>query len=394
MLLLFIGIAAVIYNFATRATEDIKKGNTTAAALANARDALIGYAAGNASQPGVLPCPDSDNDGSADSPCGALGVTAIGRLPWKTLGLESLRDGSAECLWYGVSANFKNSGLSGPAVVNSDSAGTLGVYDNNGTVIHAASTVAAIIFAPGEGFSAQNRAPAGSTTCGGNNDAAAYLDSYTVGATTYNNATGSGTNSFIAAPADQTSQFNDKLLPLTTTALLSVVEMRVLRELRTALRTYRMNNGYFPGANPYGASYNCGYTTWQGRPPLNITVTCSAWANWGAELPAWFGTNNWQTVIYYAVSPCRVGGVPLIPIIQNAINNLCTLFGDLTVAGTWPVDAVVFTAGQSIAALGQARPCANVSACLDDGENRNGDSIFVQPVASTTNNDRVLIVWP
>jgi hypothetical protein len=396
VLLLLVGVSAVIYTFATRASAEISRDKATAAALAQARDAIIGYAAAHTDQPGVLPCPDSDNDGSADSPCEALGVTAIGRLPWKTLGLESLRDGSGECLWYAVSGNFKNSGVSGPAVVNSDSAGTLAVYNSNGSAAHAASKVAAIVFAPGETMAGQDRTPAGTTICGGNVDAAAYLDSYTAGATTYNNATGTGTNSFVTAPADTASRFNDKLLPLTTTALFAVVERRVLREMRTALRTYRAVNGYFPSANPYGvATYNCSYTSWQARLPLNVNAGCGAWADWAGSLPAWFGTNNWQQVTYYAVSACRVGTVP-IAIIQNAITTICNVAtpADLTVAGTPNIHAVVFTAGAAIAALGQARPCANVSACLDDAANRDGNSIFVQPVASATNNDRVLIVWP
>lgn len=390
VLVLFMGVAAIVYNFATRATNDIKKGETTAVALAQARDALIGYAASSSTQPGVLPCPDNDNDGSADAPCGVLGATALGRLPWRTLGMDSLRDGSAECLWYAVSANFKNSGVSGPASINSDSIGTLAVYDGNGTVTHAASEVAAIVFTPGEALPGQNRAPVGATTCGGNVNAAAYLDSYTVGATTYNNATGSGTNSFIAVSTDQTNQFNDRLLPLTTKALFSVVEMRILRELRTALRTYRSTNGYFPGANPYGASTNCFYTTWQGRPPLNIGLGCPLQANWGA-LPSWFGTNNWQNVTYYAVSPCTVGPAGAL---QGSVDLLCSALGRLTVGTNPNIDAVVFTAGRAIAALGQARPCANVSACLDDALNRDLNDIFVEPVASATNNDRVLIVWP
>jgi hypothetical protein len=261
----------------------------------------------------------------------------------------------------------------------------------NGAAVHAASEVAAILFAPGDVLSGQDRAAAGTTTCGGNTNAAAYLDSFTAGATTYNNATGSGTNSFVAGPADMSSQFNDTVLPLTTKALFSVVERRVLREMRTALRTYRTNNGYFPSANPYTvATYNCVYTAWQARLPLNINAGCLAFANWGAELPGWFRTNNWQTVTYYAVSPCRVGFVG--GFVQTFIDSLCDNNGDLTVAGTSPVHAVVFTAGQAIS--GQARPCANVSACLDDFQNQNLDSTFIQPVASATNNDRVLIVWP
>lgn len=62
-------------------------------ALTEARDALAGFAAtyrdSHAGQVLVtFPCPDTDNDGIADPPCGATDVSAIGRLPWKTLGIR------------------------------------------------------------------------------------------------------------------------------------------------------------------------------------------------------------------------------------------------------------------------------------------------------------------
>src|SRR5215470_17126053 len=69
-------------------------------ALAQAQAALIAYAAGHPTLPGRLPCPDVDNDGVEDAPCGAVGANQLGRLPWKTLGIPDLRDGSGECLWY------------------------------------------------------------------------------------------------------------------------------------------------------------------------------------------------------------------------------------------------------------------------------------------------------
>src|SRR5215470_7444650 len=72
-------------------------------ALAAAQQALIAYAASNRTLPGRLPCPDTTNTGVADTSCGAAGQNQIGRLPWKTLGLTDLRDGSGECLWYAVS---------------------------------------------------------------------------------------------------------------------------------------------------------------------------------------------------------------------------------------------------------------------------------------------------
>jgi hypothetical protein len=33
----------------------------------------------------------------------------MGRLPRKTPGLDALKDGSGECLWYAVSGTYKNS---------------------------------------------------------------------------------------------------------------------------------------------------------------------------------------------------------------------------------------------------------------------------------------------
>lgn len=46
----------------------------------------------------VLPCPDgAGTEGIAASSCPAI---AQGWLPWKSLGLPPLRDGSGTCLWY------------------------------------------------------------------------------------------------------------------------------------------------------------------------------------------------------------------------------------------------------------------------------------------------------
>src|ERR1700686_451826 len=74
--LLLIGVGAALFAFMLPASQAIERAKVTAAALAQAKAALIGYAASNPNQPGVLPCPDKFNDGSAFSPCGATGVTA------------------------------------------------------------------------------------------------------------------------------------------------------------------------------------------------------------------------------------------------------------------------------------------------------------------------------
>jgi type II secretory pathway pseudopilin PulG len=339
-------IGTLVIGFTGDLARQNRKQQQTTEALAKAKEALIGYAAKDPNKPGVLPCPDSNNDGSADSPCGAIGVTAIGRLPWRTLRLSDLRDGSGECLWYAVSANFKDSGTSAPAIVNSDSPGTLVIND-----------------APGDLVLGQDRTPSSTTVCGGNTTAANYLEG--------GNQNGAATNIFVTAQA--TNTFNDKLLPITSNELFSVVEMRVLHEMRNALVIYRSNNPYFPFANLYtDPTYSCNPGASQGRLPLNIGSTCPGLGNWGPELPAWFFPNYWQNVTYYAVSQT----------------------GNLSVDGNPSVTAVVFTAGSAIAALGQNRPCASVSDCLEGPENTNGDNVFVSPVRSATTNDRLLIVSP
>src|SRR5262245_11131637 len=98
VLLLGVGVSAVIYNFVTPARDAQERERITAAALAQAKQALIGFAAGvtlgGAARPGDLPCPDQDNDGDADAvPACDTPALALGRFPWKTLGLPDLRDG-------------------------------------------------------------------------------------------------------------------------------------------------------------------------------------------------------------------------------------------------------------------------------------------------------------
>jgi hypothetical protein len=79
----------------------------------------------------------------------------VGRLPWKTLGLPDLRDAAGERLWYAISDSLRDQG-----VVNSNSAGQLAVYDGvSGAAL--ASSVVAVIIAPGTELAGQNRSVSG-----------------------------------------------------------------------------------------------------------------------------------------------------------------------------------------------------------------------------------------
>lgn len=157
--------------------------NQTAKVLAQAKQALLGYALTYAEthsgQPqGYLPCPDNDGDGSAQLSCSGQGESVIGRLPWRTLGLPPLRDGSGECLWYAVSGSYKNSRKK---ILTSDTDGLFIVKNANGGTIAGttpAERAIAIIFAPGKMVDGQtNRASTNITLCGDNVQAIDYLDS-------------------------------------------------------------------------------------------------------------------------------------------------------------------------------------------------------------------------
>lgn len=191
-LVLGVAAAALLVSTLTRKAAQMKAEENTAAALAQAKDALIGDAAiyrdtnpdtGGWTDKvwGYLPCPDTDNDGTADGPCGAKNVTVAGRLPWRTLGLPPLRDGAGECLWYVVSGRAKNN----PAtdVLNWDTTGQIEVRSAAGQVLAAPGshdTPWAVLIAPGAALGGQDRTPAGATPCGGNAALAAYVEGLTL----------------------------------------------------------------------------------------------------------------------------------------------------------------------------------------------------------------------
>ncbi|MFY9329380.1 MAG: hypothetical protein WAO76_15395 [Georgfuchsia sp.] len=177
----------------------------TQTAIVQAKEALIGYALRYREDQtaqdhpdrvyGYLPLPDlgtarNNNISCTQEGCdaanfsgNALNTTVIGRLPWRTLGLDSLRDSSGECLWYIVSGSHQRIQQSEP--MNWDTLGQLDIVVANGSsALVSALTSAhdrpvAVIFSPGPPLPGQDRST--STTddvsqCGGNYDAKNYLD--------------------------------------------------------------------------------------------------------------------------------------------------------------------------------------------------------------------------
>lgn len=333
----------------------IAQKNKTNQALAMAKQALLAYSAevitgaingalltcnNNCPRPGDLPCPDIDNDGSADPPCAA---TTAGRLPWKTMGLGDIRDGSGERLWYAVSNQYKNNPRILP--LNSDSLGTISYRNNIGNMIYNATTrsgLAAVVISPGATLTRldnviQNR------TAAFENVANNYLD-IAIGEDNADFIDGT-TNGFISGEIEIGNQkiLNDTILPITSAEVNTVMETRVLTEVMQAIlynfcpgranfksRTCIsllgsgindylpdpaaitdntcLGNGYITNSD---CSSNAGISI--GRIPIGGNTSPALNAGWenqnfnsilqGKSLNNWFQQNAWRELIFYAVAP-------------------------------------------------------------------------------------------
>ena len=295
----------------------IERERKTTAALALAKQALIGRATSDASLPGSLPCPDLKthiagtnvpDDGIADLFAGTNCPSYIGRLPWRTLGLPDLRDADGERLWYALSSNFRD--FASHVTINDVTPGTLSVAGNA-----PATNIAAVVFAPGAPLTGQSRGGSAERA-----NVANYLDG----------TNASGGSAFVALAAS--SAFNDRLAVITVADLMAVVEKRVAYEISAVLNKYFLANSVLPTPAsasdatclPAGDASLClpSGSTATGILPRNL----GAGTGWpGVVFPAWFNT-NWRTSVSYAV----VAECTSLPACAN------TTFSPMTDAGLFP----------------------------------------------------------
>lgn len=240
LIILIVGGAAMLLRSLSSTALRIERERITADALAKAREALIGYAVTygdtHTTSPeanGYLPCPDANGgnpEGSAEPNCGNKNVSQLGRLPWRTLGLGTLRDGNGECLWYAVSGTYKDNPKTD--IMDWDSCGLFQVLAANGVILAGQtedSQAVAAIFSPGTVLSSpgQNRAPDGTAPlCGGNYTAGNYLDSdTTIGASnSAPSTTANGVSRFFTAGSTQ--QVNDQIIFITKNDIFNAVKKR------------------------------------------------------------------------------------------------------------------------------------------------------------------------
>ncbi len=357
LLVLLVGGSCALLNDAKSLAQRAKleESRKTTEALAEAKAALIGYAVGvnllppnscttnlsRCPRPGDLPCPDRNNDGRAeDSPpsgtfpdhCNDVSGAdptrrRLARLPWRTLGLPDLRDGSGERLWYAVSNKFKVrdrmacSSTTSPNCLNSDARGaisvTVGGEDTDGdgdpdlqeTVHDGAnpdewtpSGAIAVIFSPGQPLTRQDGVTQDRTgDCQAMSDAHCakqYLDKG-IAEDNGDFAEGNG-NGFIQGDIVRCSTgncsvvVNDRLLTITYQDLIPALEKRVVGEVLACVRAYAKAHG---GRVPWAASKD--------------DVTCSD----PGDTPDGCYSDNYSSL--HGSAPVRFGRIPDYPFAQT-----------------------------------------------------------------------------
>lgn len=313
VLLLLSGLAGLVW-YQGQSTQ-LSAMQHTLRSLALAQQALLAYAQQpltstqcemNCPRPGDLPCPDRDNDGIAETSCS--NTARLGRLPWKTLGIGDVRDGSGERLWYAVSIRYKNNPRLLP--LNVETAGTWTVSNAQGLLWDATrgGGAAAVLIAPmqpllrADGWQQQREAS-------GSEVARHYLDIHAAGD---NAAPAENTvNGFVMAP--ESGQFNDVVWPLTATRLHQHMQKQVLAELKRHLRCQTFPCSSFPAPAAFSDPGCLGYAALSagqclpaaagpGRLPVDADGHWPQQAQHvldGQSRHHWFQQNGWREQVLY-----------------------------------------------------------------------------------------------
>jgi type II secretory pathway pseudopilin PulG len=229
VVILLLAASGALFSLLDGRSVKIERDKKTAAVLAEAKLALIGFAIGKTpvNEAGYLPNPDFHlspiiAEGSQVGVAAATDITVLGKFPWYSLNTPPFKDGWNECLWYVVSG--RNKANPQTAVLNWDTLGQIDVIDDGGNTL--ASNLAALIVSPGRALAGQDRSLVAADTpqCGGSYDAINYLDAYDAthaiaGAVNYfatstNHRQAPNTNSKVFVLA-QNSDYNDRFVFVT-----------------------------------------------------------------------------------------------------------------------------------------------------------------------------------
>jgi hypothetical protein len=226
-------IAAYLLVAKLRGASDVTadRRSHNAEVLNRAKQALVGYVAQQALQvgepnPGRLPCPehpgyigDPASEGIAGPGVGVpapLNCVLVGRLPWRTLGVDKLVDAWNEPLWYVVSPGVWSLNTSTTKLkINSDTAGAL-------TVDGAANAAIALIIAPGPAMKVQAAAGCAARTQARGATPPNALD--------YIECFNAGTSTF--ASTGPATSFNDQVVRITVADVMPGIEAAIAERIR------------------------------------------------------------------------------------------------------------------------------------------------------------------
>jgi hypothetical protein len=234
--------------------------------LNQAKQALLGYVAHQAAvsgenNPGAFLCPEAaanagtGNEGIASGNCT---LPAVGRLPWKTIGIEKLVDASGEPLWYVVANGWAKPSSSGNTIINSNCTDatsamtcwtgqlTLQTINADGSMTSQANAAVALIIAPGAamnvhsatGCTARNQTDpsTGRAAPAAGIDPLNYVECYNSATSTFS-VTGPSTS------------FNDQAVSVTAAEVLPLIEAAIADRFQKEFAAL-MRNTYTTGSWP------------------------------------------------------------------------------------------------------------------------------------------------
>ena len=287
----------------------------------------------NCPRPGDLPCADTDNNGESKTACGGGETNRLGRLPWKTLGIDDLRDGTGERLWYALSNQYKynprlpsNSQTNGAiSLKNIEGNITNNALDNNGVI-----AVIIAVQAPLTRYELNGSQSIQTRSLASVNDPAQYLDvAHTEDNADFVENTANGFISGIYKEIINNQPViisNDITLPIYKSELASLSKTIVLNEVAKALLSDSANlpapslsndlschgfakindgnckadTGSIQGYIPVSQGNDSSFTGWQTKNVNSILR--------GEEANNWFQQNGWRSLVKYEKNlQCLVG---------------------------------------------------------------------------------------
>ena len=276
MLVVVLAGMATLFGLLDSNRMKFERDKKTALVLSEAKSALIGWSVLQANM-GRLPCPEDtaqvgmSAEGTAQISCV---LPAVGRLPWKTLGLGDIRDGNGDKLWYVISAGFRTS------PINSASPAQL-------TVDGLAGAAVAVVISPGNILGAQTRPDVTSTNPP---IVTGYLD------LTNND----GDNTFVTNGV--TTSFNDQILLVKHSELFTPITKRVLGEIKgdsaQGLVQFYNANALYPYADT-NADGNVDNLATSGMPSYNGSPANLFFSN---SLKTSLVNNGWMALTTYNVA--------------------------------------------------------------------------------------------